>query len=307
MIQGISLYKRYGNTTALDGLDLRVEPGAIYGFLGPNGAGKTTTIRILSGLSRADKGQAFLNKKMVKMHDPHILKLVGVLPEEPVFYHWMTAREYLRDFVARLFELDYPSAKTRTDEILNMVGLTASADRRIGGFSRGMRQRLGIAQAILPRPEILLLDEPVSALDPAGRKEILELINTLGGHTTILFSTHILTDVDRICDVIGIIDQGKMLVEDRRENLLSRYAHPIIEVELAQGTEEWLISVNQIPEIEQVVQVNNTTRLVVRDIDQVINQLMAILVEGNSRLLRIQVTTPTLEEIFLRLTGKNNP
>jgi len=105
--------------------------------------------------------------------------------------------------------------------------------------------------------------------------------------------------------VIGIIDQGKMLVEDRRENLLNRYAHPIIEVELAQGTEEWLMSVNQIPEIEQIVQVNNTTRLIVRDIDQVITKLMASLVEGNYRLLRVQVVTPTLEEIFLRLTGNN--
>ena len=153
---------------------------------------------------------------------------------------WMTPREYLRDFVAPLYRMRGQAAARRADELLEIVGLKDAANRRIGGFSRGMRQRMGLAQALVHRPPVLLLDEPVSALDPAGRKEVLDLIETLRGQTTILLSTHILADVERVCDVVGIIARGRLVVQARREDLLARYVTPLFEIETDNGFGHWL-------------------------------------------------------------------
>ena len=157
--------------------------------------------------------------------------MIGVLPEEPAFYPWMTPRELLRDLVAPLYGITPTEAARQSAELLEQVGLGNSANRRIGGFSRGMRQRLGLAQALVHQPKILLLDEPVSALDPAGRKEVLELIESLRQQVTILLSTHILADVERVCDVIGIINHGRLVIDSEREALLQRYGVPLIEFE----------------------------------------------------------------------------
>ncbi|HNZ14229.1 MAG TPA: ABC transporter ATP-binding protein, partial [Anaerolineaceae bacterium] len=166
-IQAQGLRKAFGPFVALDGLSLTVEPGAVFGFLGPNGAGKTTTIRILAGLARADAGQVSVAGVDLRA-DGHLLsRRVGYLPEEPAFYPWMSAVEFL-DYVGRLYGQTPAERKTRTAELLELTGLTEARKRRVGGYSRGMRQRLGLAQALYHRPEVLLLDEPVSALDPAG-------------------------------------------------------------------------------------------------------------------------------------------
>jgi len=221
MIQIESLVKTYGTVRALDGLSLRVEPGVVYGFLGPNGAGKTTTMRILTGLARPDSGKVTIMDQVLGTPGVDIRPKIGVMPEEPAFYGWMTAREYLRDFIAPLYGLAPKAAKKRADELLEIVDLKKAARRRIQGFSRGMRQRLGLAAALVHKPPILLLDEPVSALDPAGRKEVLELIEELRGQTTILLSTHILADVERVCDVVGIINQGRLIAVGTMDQLRS--------------------------------------------------------------------------------------
>ena len=166
------LHKRYGSVIALDGLDLQVDSGAIFGFLGPNGAGKTTTIRLLTGLAQPSQGRAWVADVEVTGGGLHrVARKIGHLPEEPAFYNWMSPREFL-DHVARLFGLPAAERRSRVDELLRLAGLTAVAKRRIGGFSRGMRQRLGLAQALINQPPVLFLDEPASALDPAGRKEV---------------------------------------------------------------------------------------------------------------------------------------
>jgi ABC-2 type transport system ATP-binding protein len=169
MIRIENLTKRFGDIPALQGLSLQVEAGAIYGFLGPNGAGKTTTLRILSGLARPDAGSARIMGKEVTNPETELRASFGYLPEVPSFYTWMTPREYLAGFVAPLYAIQGEMARKRSAEILDQVGLAQVADRRIAGFSRGMRQRLGLAQTLIHRPPVLLLDEPVSALDPAGR------------------------------------------------------------------------------------------------------------------------------------------
>lgn len=306
MIRTQSLVKLYGEVRALDGLDLHVPAGVVYGFLGPNGAGKTTTMRILSGLARADRGQAYIQEQLISLYNPDQLKSVGVLPEEPSFYHWMTSREYLRDFIGPMYGLNGNAAYQRADELLDIVGISYAADRRIGGYSRGMRQRLGIAQALIHRPEILLLDEPVSALDPAGRREILELIDSLRGGTTILFSTHILTDVERVCDVIGIIDKGHMVVEEKRDRLLARYAQPVIEVEMVDKVKEWMDLAYQVQGIEKIVQRDNTLRIMVKDVRVTSAALFKSLADNEIRVRRFEIVKPSLEDVFLRLTGKNN-
>ena len=304
MIRIENLVKHYGAVHALDSLSLNVEPGVVYGFLGPNGAGKTTTMRILSGLARADGGRAWILDNEIGQPGKDIRPLIGVLPEEPVFYPWMTAREYLRDFVARLYRMDAPTARKRTDELLSTVGLKEARNRRIGGFSRGMRQRLGLAQALIHNPPVLLLDEPVSALDPAGRKEVLELIESLHGKVTILLSTHILADVERVCDVVGIINKGRMFVQEQREELLRQYTTPVFEIELDNGSQAWMERARKFSFVETMTLENSTIRVLVKDIRAAQKALLDSLAADDLLVRRFEILHPSLEDVFLRLTGK---
>ncbi|MFN2219300.1 MAG: ABC transporter ATP-binding protein, partial [Anaerolineae bacterium] len=225
------LHKRFGDVQALDGLSLTAEPGSVFGFLGPNGAGKTTTIRILAGLARADSGRAWIDGLEVTADRRRLPGRIGYLPQDPAFYPWMTAREFL-DHVGRMFGLPAGERRARIDELLDLVGLAEAAGRRVGGFSGGMDQRLGIAQALVNRPPVLLLDEPVSGLDPAGRRELLQLIDHLRGQCTVFMSTHILADVERVCDTVAIIHRGRLVAEAPQQELLSRYAIPAFEIEV---------------------------------------------------------------------------
>jgi ABC-2 type transport system ATP-binding protein len=304
MIRIENLVKTYGTVHALDGLSLSVEPGVVYGFLGPNGAGKTTTMRILSGLARPDSGKAWILDKEIGGAAADVRDLIGVLPEEPAFYSWMTAREYLRDFAAPLYHIHGQAAARRAEELLETVGLTEAANRRIGGFSRGMRQRMGLAQALVHRPSVLLLDEPVSALDPAGRKEVLDLIETLRGQTTVLLSTHILADVERVCDVVGIITRGRLVVQDRRDDLLARYATPLFEVESGNGFGSWLDWVRSQPFVTSVSLSNSTARVLVKDAARARNILLESLARDAVPVRRFEMIHPSLEDVFLRLTEK---
>ena len=219
MIKAKGIKKRFGNFEALKGIDLNVEKGEIYGFLGHNGAGKSTTMNILTGLSKLDAGTCMVNgwdiKKIVHPGDLHI----GYLPEEPKFYPWMTGRETLSYLGS---EWRGESVNKRVDEMLEWVGLEKAAKRRVGGYSRGMKQRLGMAQALFYDPELLLLDEPSSALDPEGRSDVLNLILDLKKRgKTVFLSTHILNDVERVCDRVGILSPGQMIVEKPLDILLN--------------------------------------------------------------------------------------
>jgi ABC-2 type transport system ATP-binding protein len=289
---------------ALDGLSLHVEAGAVYGFLGPNGAGKTTSMRILSGLARPDGGRAWILDKEIGQPGSDVRSLIGVLPEEPAFYGWMTPREYLRDFVAPLYNMRGQAAARRADELLETVGLKDAVNRRIGGFSRGMRQRMGLAQALVHQPSVLLLDEPVSALDPAGRKEVLDLIETLRGQTTILLSTHILADVERVCDVIGIIAKGQLIVQARRDDLLARYVTPLFEIESDSGFGHWLEWVEKQAFVTNVTVSNHTARVLVKDVNKAQKALLESLAKEALLVRRFEMVQPSLEDVFLRLTGK---
>ena len=298
------LRKRFGEVQALDGLSLTVEPGSVFGFLGPNGAGKTTTIRILAGLARADSGKAWIDGLEVTADRRQIAGRIGYLPQDPSFYPWMTAREFL-DHVGRVFGLSARERLDRTEELLHLVGLARDADRRVGGFSGGMGQRLGIAQALVNRPPILLLDEPVSGLDPAGRKELLQLIDHLHGQCTVFMSTHILADVERVCDTVAIIDRGRLLAEAPQQELLGRYVVPAFEIEVENGFVEqlatWAESLEAHPWVASVSLKRATARVVVNDLEAARRELLASAVKAGLALDRYQIVRPSLEDVFMRL------
>jgi ABC-2 type transport system ATP-binding protein len=303
MIQIEDLHKHYGAVRALDGLNLHVEAGQVFGFLGPNGAGKTTTLRILTGLVHPTRGRASIAGLDASRQRQALTRLVGYLPEEPAFYPWWTPQEFL-DYLGRLHRLPAPTRARRIRETLEQVGLHKVARRRIGGFSRGMRQRLGLAAALLHRPEVLLLDEPVSALDPLGRKEILELIGNLRGECTVLMSTHILADVERICDTIGIIVQGRLLLQSPRAILLERYAQPLFEmVSEEEALHRWAESLATQGWVREIHLQDDVLRVVVEDAAQARHKLLASAVAQQVPLRRFEEVQPSLEEVFVRLVN----
>lgn len=214
-ITGVS--KSFGGKQVLKDLSLSVRENTIYGFIGQNGAGKTTTMKMILGLMRADAGEITVNGEKVCYGQNHTNKFIGYVPDVPAFYSYMTPIEYLT-FCGELTGMPADKIKTKAQELLELVGL-ADAKKRIHGFSRGMKQRLGIAQALLHEPKLLICDEPTSALDPAGRKEILDILLAVKERTTVIFSTHILSDVERICDEIGFLHDGRIVLSGTMDEI----------------------------------------------------------------------------------------
>ena len=231
------LTKRYGDVLALDHLTLDVPTGSIFGFLGPNGAGKTTALRLLTGLAFPTEGGATIAGMDVATGGVALRARIGYLDQAPQFYGWMRGRELLA-FVGELFGLRGAELRSRVDEALALTGLTDAANRRVHGYSGGMRQRLGLAQALINRPDVLLLDEPVSALDPEGRHAMLDVIAGLRGQATVLMSSHILADIERVCDTVAILNHGKLVVSSPVAELQERYAQPVFLLEIEPGPEE---------------------------------------------------------------------
>ncbi len=298
-----NLSRHYGEVQALKPLNLDVPAGSIFGFLGRNGAGKTTTMRLLAGLARPSTGRAWIVGIETTQADSAARATFGYLPQDPAFYPWMSARDYL-DYVGKLFQMDKATRQRRSDEVLALAGLTDAAKRPIRGFSGGMVQRLGVAQALLHNPPVLLLDEPTSALDPAGRYELLTLIESLRGRVTVFFSSHILGDVERICDTIAIIRQGELLLVMARDELLNQYAADVVELELTDAgrSEELAVLLAGQPWVMDMMQENGRLRLRVNDIDTAKPALLPLLVQHNVVLERYEWVRPSLEEIFLSVS-----
>nr|BFE71853.1 hypothetical protein GCM10020092_051540 [Actinoplanes digitatis] len=226
-VETAALVKRYGSHAALDGVDLSVPASSVYALVGPNGAGKTTLLGILSGLRRATSGSVRLGAGPGR---------IACLPDTPQFDPWLTGREVVA-LAAHL--AGRPSGVTipalRIEAVLAETGLAGAADRRVGGYSRGMLQRLGLAATVVGEPELLLLDEPASALDPAGRREVLDLIARMRGRATVVFSSHILADVQEVCDRIGVLREGRLLFQGTLEELIVGRATPAYRVRLRSG------------------------------------------------------------------------
>ncbi|GHU96295.1 ABC transporter ATP-binding protein [Clostridia bacterium] len=205
-----NLSKSFGKEKVIDGLSFSVPEGSVFGFIGKNGAGKTTTMKMVLGLLPSDGGEITVCGERVSFGQTATNRHIGYLPDVPEFYGYMRPKEYLK-LCGEITGMENAKIRARGDELLELVGL-AGANKKIGGFSRGMKQRLGMAQALLNEPKLLICDEPTSALDPVGRKEILDILQQVKGKTTVIFSTHILSDVDRICDRIAVLNGGKLVL-----------------------------------------------------------------------------------------------
>ena len=303
------LSKTYGQVVALQDLDLAVETGTVFGFLGPNGAGKTTTIRLLLGLARPSQGRAWVGGNEVTVDAKAARQLIGYLPEEPTFYTWMTGAEFL-DYMGQLFRLAGAERRRRVEELLDLVGLREAGRRRIGGYSRGMRQRLGLAQALINCPPVLILDEPASALDPQGRRDVLALIERLREQATIFVATHILSDVERVCNRVAIIDRGRLVVEADREDLQARYVSPVFELAWDEGDNEeaQVLAVMRLLEgvswVSQVERQDRILRAQVNDRAQAQRHLLPLVAQSELVLSRYELVKPTLEDVFLRLVNR---
>ncbi len=300
------LSKRYGNLLALDALDLTVPAGSIFGCLGPNGAGKTTLLRLLTGLSKPTAGQATVVGLDIASQQLPLHRRISTLEQQPQFYSWMRGHELLA-FVGELYGLRGAELRRRIDEALETTGLTDAANRRIGGYSGGMRQRIGLAQALINTPEVLFLDEPVSALDPAGRHDILGVIEGLRGKVTVFMSTHILADVERVCDQVAILNKGRLVVASSVTDLQERYAQPVFMLEPEPGQDEQVAALvtalGQTPWTGQVVNEHGEIRIVARDTSAAMRELLPLVAQHGVMLQRFERGRPSLEDIFLRLVG----
>jgi len=288
MITTRSLTKRYGATVALDRVDLAVTRGSVYGLVGPNGAGKTTLLGILSGLRRATDGAVEVGTTRV-----------GVLPDTPLFDDWLTACEVV-DLSLRLTTGE--SNPERVAAMLAETGIADAADRAVGGFSRGMLQRLGVAATLVSRPELVLLDEPCSALDPLGRREVLDLIARLRGDATVVFSSHILADVQEVCDTVGILRRGRLIFEGPLENLLVGKARPQYLVRLRPPIERVVDSLQRVAWIDEVTVVDpERIRVGAADLETLERELTPALATAGARVVSISPDAPSLEDVFLEV------
>ena len=302
-----ALSRRYGDVQAVSDLNLVVPAGSVFGFLGRNGAGKTTTIRLITGLARPDSGRAWVNGLETTSGDERGRGQFGYLPQEPAFYGWMTAAETL-DHAGRLFHIPAAERRQRVAELLRLVGLSEAARRRVGGFSGGMKQRLGLAAALIHRPQVLILDEPMAGLDPAGRRDALDLLDALRQHVTVFFSTHILADVERVCDTVGILHEGRLVEVADRTELLARYTTNVAFVEARADAAERLpalaAALEGQPWVAGTAIDGAVLHVTANDADAGQSALLPLLAAHNLPILRVEWTRPDLEAIFLSRTGE---
>jgi len=296
VIRTEGLCKYFKDKKALENLNLEVPKGVIFGYLGPNGAGKTTTIRVLLNLAKPTRGTAYILGEDIR-RSRNYLRKVGFLPDVPNFYNFFTTREFL-SFIADITGIENP--KKRIEETLDLVGLK-NEKSRISTYSRGMKQRLGLAQALLPDPELLILDEPTSSLDPQGRKEVLDLIYSLKGYKTVFFSTHILTDVERICDRIGILKEGRLILEDSIENVKKRYWKRRILIEV-DNLEKFSYRMKAVLPVKFLEVRNNSIIIEVSDIQYALREIPKLIVQEDLILEKLEILEPSLEDVFLEVT-----
>ncbi len=293
------LEKSFGKNQVIKGLSLQVPEGEIFGFIGQNGAGKTTTMKMVLGLLPADAGAITVCGEIVQFGETKTNEVIGYLPDVPEFYPYMTAMEYLK-LCGQVTGMSAEKTKSRSIELLGLVGLEISK-KKIGGYSRGMKQRLGIAQALLNQPKLLICDEPTSALDPVGRKEILDILLAVKGQTTVLFSTHILSDVERICDRVAVLHDGKIQLCGTLQELKAQHKAEILALEFHNQVDcnQFVgLLIKQIADLQ--CEVNGNEAIIhTNNLPKMQTQVMELLVREGILPIRIETLEPSIESLFL--------
>ena len=293
MLQISDLSIKFKDKEVLKGLNLNVPTNSVFGFVGKNGAGKTTTMKIILGLLKPDNGKVYVNGEEVSYGYTNTNKYIGFLPDVPEFYSFMTAEEFLK-FCAEITEIKKEEINNRIKEVLTLVGLE-NEKHKIKGFSRGMKQRLGIAQALLNKPKLLICDEPTSALDPIGRKEILDILKSVSSETTVLFSTHILSDVERICTDVAIINDGVIEICGK-----------LNEIKNMNPKEEIVLEVENVNDRKKLLEefsfiVNKDNKLVFLSNDNTLYDVLDFISKNKISLTKLEKLEPTLESLFMEV------
>ena len=311
VIQCEGLSKTYKDVEALKNLNLEIKEDLIVGFLGVNGAGKTTTIKLLNNLIKPTAGKAIICGTPVFNNPMKVKSMVGYLSQEPAFYKWMTGREFLT-FVGEVFKIERSQLRGKVTQLLREMELSDAANKKIGGYSTGMKQRLGIAQSLINDPKVLFLDEPMSSLDPLGRVSVMNIIKGLKGKTTVFMSSHILTDIERVCDEVAVIDKGKLIIHDKLSILKEKYISPSILVECKEPLgdfKELLMKEDYVLAVEDRDSggaEDTVLKVTFRDFSKGEIMLPKLIVDRGLTLVKYEILTPTLEDVFLRLIDNNS-
>lgn len=296
-----NLLKQYGDQKAVNSISFKVDKGEIVGFLGPNGAGKSTTMKIITGYLQQTGGEAWVCGINVAKQPLETKKKIGYLPELNALYYDMYVREYL-GFVAEVHRVANP--KTKIEEVITLTGLTTESKKKIGQLSKGYKQRVGLAAALIHDPEVLILDEPTSGLDPNQIIEIREVIKKQGLDKTVLFSSHILQEVEAICDRVIIINKGNLVADDKLSNLRrTSSATNLIRVSFREDVDQQLL--NDLPAAITVTKPDaNNWQLTTDDSDQLRKQIMELSLQHNLNIVSLQSENQSLEDVFRTLTQK---
>ena len=293
MLRITGLRKQFGDKAVLKGLELTVPPNSIFGFIGKNGAGKTTTMKTILGLLQPDAGEIYVNGEQVIYGQTATNRHIGYLPDVPEFYSFMTAPEYLQ-FCGQITGMKKDEIESRSQQLLELVGLNQER-HRIKGFSRGMKQRLGIAQALLNQPKLLICDEPTSALDPVGRKEILDILLAAREQTTVLFSTHILSDVERICTDVAFLNDGIISMQGKLSEIKASYRR-----------DEYLVETEHDKDAAKLhalfpFMACKGNQLTFCENNNALFQIMNAMAQNKIPLVRIERLEPSLESLFMEV------
>lgn len=293
--------KTFGSVRAVRDVSFTLREGRTAALLGPNGAGKSTMLRMLAGLLHPDAGQIRLAGVPA---GGDLRATIGYLPQYPAFYAWMTGREYLQ-FAGGLTGLPRKEAARRAAELLVSVGLEDAANRRIGGYSGGMRQRLGLAQAVMHRPRLLILDEPVSALDPIGRREVLDLLKAWKTETTILFSTHVLPDAEELTDDLLILHQGSLIMAGERRKVMDRHRQPVIRLRSESGLDGHEDGLAALDGVREVRREGDWVALTVDNRETGMARVVRYIADHGIPIHKLEAAELSLEDLFMKaVNGK---
>ncbi len=297
VIQVKDLKKSFNGDEVVKGLTFDLTPGNCVALLGPNGAGKTTTIRMLSGLLKPTKGSIEFEGAGNKQD---IRSLIGYLPQYPVFHNWMSGKEFLV-YVGQLAFLSKTEASKRADELLEKVGIFDARNHRVGKYSGGMKQRLGIAQAMIHQPKLLMLDEPVSSLDPIGRREVLTLMEELKKQTTILFSTHILGDAEEVSDDLLLMHKGEIVEAGSIEALREKHQTAKLQMVFRGGNKAFIEPIKQLSSVNDCYEEKAELHILIDDLEKARQEILTEALANNWAITKFELSRTTLEDLFMKV------